>query len=71
MLGSRLPKARHFSYTPHYYDPEKEKKKHRIKFRRNPSKASVRARSIFWLLFLLALVVYLVLFFIRLSQSQP
>jgi cell wall assembly regulator SMI1 len=72
MLGSRLPKAKQFSYTPHYYDPEKEKKTgHQIKFRRHFSKASIRARSLVWLLFLLALVIYLVLFFIRLSHSQP
>ena len=72
MLGSRLPKARQFTYTPHYYDPDKEKKnKHRIKFRRHTSKASIRARSVVWLLFLLALVIYLILFFIRLSHSKP
>jgi hypothetical protein len=70
MLGRRLPKSRRFSYTPYYYDPEKEEKeKRQIKFKRRSSRASIRARSIFWLLFLLVLVIYLIISFVRMSNQ--
>jgi len=73
MLGRRLPKARRFSYTPLYYDPEKEKKERqgvrRIKFQRRLTRKTARARSLVWLLILLFLVVYLIVVFSRLGTG--
>ena len=74
MLGSRLPKARQFSHTPHYYNPKKDGETgqgNQIKFQRRSTKSTARARSLVWLLFLLALAVYLIIFLNRLSHSQP
>ena len=70
MLGRQLPKPRKFSYEPRYYDPKKEKREgRRIKFQRKTSRAAAKTRSIFWLLILLALVIYLIIFFSRLGRS--
>ena len=71
MLGRRLPKARRFSYTPVYYDPEKEKKEKQgarpIKFHRRLTKKAARTRSLVWLFVLLFLVVYFIAFFSKIG----
>ena len=70
MLGSRMPKARRFSYEPHYYDPKKDEKKgKRIKFQRQVMRRSAKSRSVVWLLILIILVVYLVVYFSRLMPK--
>ena len=70
MLGSHLPKARRFSYVPLYYDPEKDETEgHQIKFRRRRSKAGMKHRSVFWLLLLLGLLIYLMFFLVKIGRS--
>jgi len=69
MLGRRLPKPRRFSYEPRYYDPKKEEREGRkIKFKRQRSKSTAKARSLFWLIFLLAGVIYLLIFLSQLGR---
>jgi len=63
MIGRRQPKARKFSYEPRYYDPKKNEKEGKgIKFKRNRSRSAAKLRSIFWLIFLVALILYIILF---------
>jgi len=70
MIGRRMPKARRFSYEPHYYDPKKDDKtRKKIKFQRQVTRRSAKSRSIVWLVILIALVVYLVVYFSRLVSN--
>ncbi len=70
MLGRQLPKPRQFRYEPLYYDPDKEEREgHRIKFKRQRSRAMMKHRSIFWMMLLVALILYLMWFLGRLGRS--
>lgn len=60
-MFNKLAKHRKFDYTPHYYDPEKERKAGRpqIKFRHLRHKR--KTRSFIWLLAILVFVVYIII----------
>ena len=69
MLGRRQPKARQFSYEPRYYDPAKENAGSRIKFKRQRSRATLKNRSLIWLIILLGVVLYFIYFLNKLGRS--
>jgi len=70
MLGRQLPKPRQFRYEPLYYDPDKEEKEgHRITFKRQRSRAMTKHRSIFWMMLLVSLILYLMWFLGKLGRS--
>ena len=63
----KLAKHRTFQYTPRYYDPEKEKRKHRgIRIRHQRHQA--KGRSLIWMIATLGFVLYLMYFLLKLSQ---
>lgn len=69
MFGTRLPKSRSFNYTPSYYDPDKEEREGtKIHFKRNKSPQIARQRSLIWLFFLLAAVVYGIITLVKIGK---
>lgn len=63
----KLAKHRSFEYTPRYYDPDKEKRKHRsIRIRRR--RHEVKGRSLIWMIAALAFISYLMYFLLKLQQ---
>lgn len=63
----KLAKHRSFEYTPRYYDPDKEKRKHRnIRIRRR--RHEVKSRGLIWMIALLAFILYLMYFLLKLQQ---
>ncbi len=63
----KLAKHRSFEYKPRYYDPDKEKRKYsgiRIRRRRHQTKN----KSLIWMIALLAFILYVMYFLLKLSQ---
>jgi hypothetical protein len=63
----KLAKHRSYEYTPRFYDPDKEKRKHPgIKIR--SQRHRTRGRSLIWMIAVLGFILYLMYFLLKLSQ---
>ncbi len=66
-------KIRRFEYSPRFYKPESEEEddgKRRIKFRRLTARKPVPKRSFWGMLIIIALLIFLIHYFSKLTKSD-
>lgn len=69
-MFTKIAKHRKFEYTPHYYNPDEERKssdRPQINFRRMRSRQ--KTRPFIWMIILLGFVVYLLIALSRIAQN--